>query len=138
MVRIFFLALIMVFGSSVFALAEPPVAPPNPLPIGEEPPELNCTEVVAELRKHNTMARSHDMAVADFTAQVSIIMTDWHTELKPLEGETITLPTGKFDPIIQGSGQVDEVTSMVYENSGFLEGRLNEIIDKVESCINKK
>lgn len=112
-------------------------APKDTLPTKQEFPALDCANLVDGLKDYNKMARSHDLSIADFVQELSSVMSNWYEAFKPWEGETVTIERGTFAPIQKGSDEIYEVVDLVYENSEFLERRLQQLIDQTEKCIVK-
>lgn len=96
---------------------------------------INCADIPSALKEYNELARANETAFADFLLDVTNVMYGWHETLVPLEGSNQNIPAGTFEPIYDGTQQIDELVGMAYDNSEQLSLRLNIIMSSLQKCL---
>ncbi|MCB0407883.1 MAG: hypothetical protein KDD34_06740 [Bdellovibrionales bacterium] len=133
------LAWALLFSFALSALAQSTLSPlpesPNFKVSNPSKKVLACSEIMGALKEYNELARGNEAAIADFLLEITTVMYDWHNQLSPLEGKQILIPNGTFQPIYDGTQQIEEIVGIVYENSDQLKARMELIIESLESCL---
>jgi hypothetical protein len=122
---------------SVHAVNLAPFPPPkdDALPINDNnPPPIPCDKIVARLTALKQMQVQHEGSLTFFLGQVGQKVTDWHTQLAPLEGTTQTIPKGQFDVLLDGGNKISQITDAAYGNSSLLSDELDLIINSLNAC----
>ena len=136
----------MLFAALVFwtelALAAPPLQLPpiepsieKALPVDTTEPNIPCDQIPARLADYNSMARQHDLSVANFLAEVTSKLVQWHDLLTPLEGSQQNLPVGVFAPLQDGADKVTQVADLAWENSALLANEMDRIQNSLKECV---
>ncbi len=113
-----------------------PTAPENPLTERPRPfPAITCANLTDELAKLKGMSNDHNLAVASFMDDVIVAVDQWHQFLAPLEGQSVEISKGQFDPIREGQNAISEAQTMVWDNMSVLEGRFDEVLKVLPRCL---
>lgn len=114
-------------------------APKNPLSQRPQPfPKVTCANVLAELGKLKAMGSEHNQAVAGFMDDVIVAMEKWHQKLLPLEGKEVKIPAGEFVTLKTEQKEMGDTQTLVWDNMATLDGRFDEILQILPSCLKKK
>lgn len=104
------------------------------LPIDSASPPIPCDQILDRLTSYNEMAREHDQSLLSYMDQISSRLTEWHTQLSPLEGKTEELPVGTFSVLQDGATKLSNLNGAASENSSLLAIELDTIIASLRDC----
>jgi hypothetical protein len=122
------------FSAAAVELVSLPKAPQKRLPIEQNLPPLECSQVLDALMKYSDLAREHNNVIAGFLGEVVGRVKDWHSVLQPLEGKNQSIARGTFDTLLAGADEIDKVTNLAYDNGAILGGELDRIINSLSVC----
>lgn len=128
------LLLLFGFGAAAVELPRLPNAPTTALPIDPWGPPIACDQIVERLLQYNMMAREHDASIAGFLTQVADKVSEWHGKLEPLESKPGPIASGTFAPLREGADKISDTINLAYDNSGLLAAELNNIIESLRAC----
>lgn len=105
------------------------------LPVDSTQPNIPCDQIASRLTDYNSMARQHDLSVANFLAEVTGKMNEWYGVLSPLEGSQEKIGVGVFAPLQDGADKISQVTDLAWENSALLANEMDRIQNSLKDCV---
>ena len=94
-----------------------------------------CDTLKARLEAYSDLARQNEENIAGYLGDLSQVMKVWHRELSPLEGHSVFIEKGSFDPIRNTSDNVAGSSQTVRRNSDDLAAIVKEILIDLPGCL---
>lgn len=105
---------------------------------GVEPTLPACDEILARMNRLQEITSESHLALIDFMNGSARIVQKWHQDLQPLEGQTVSVKQGQFDPLADGAEQILELTDLGYQNADYIFMEMGRIAQAMTKCLPQK
>lgn len=125
----------VVMATGAYAL---PSFPPSPVFSFDTtvPPTLpKCEEILPRMSRLQRITEESHLSLIDFMSGGARLIQEWHQDLSPLEGQSVSLPIGLFDPLEQGANQMTDLSYLAYENSDYISAEMSQLLLALAKCL---
>lgn len=100
-----------------------------------EPSLPSCSQILSRMNRLQEITNESHLALIDFMSGSARIVQDWHEDLQPLEGRTVTIKNGQFEPLAIGAEQILELSDLGYQNADYIFIEMGRIAQALAKCL---